>query len=207
MCKHSVNKSPSSEFNAEDDLKTTIFNLSKQIQNLKQECLSTSFQHHRFYSNPDPLGLENDLPKSYHSHSQITKRLRSQVYTKKTKCCSSISSPSYDSQISSYESSSDEEYNHFHDKRVHFLTTNSKKGKHNSHQSHKKHKNLTYPVKAPTSPVRENISPLREQSKSPVRELFFSPVREDQSPVRVTSKTGKKRQGESNNSEKKDKTK
>ena len=43
-------------------------------------------------------------------------------------------------------------------------------------------------MKAPTSPVRENISLLREQRKSPVR---------------VTSKTGKKRQDESNNSEKK----
>ena len=51
--------------------------------------------------------------------------------------------------------------------------------------------------------MRENISPVREQRKSPVRELSLSPVREDQSPVRVTSKTGKKRQGESNNSEKK----
>ena len=114
---------------------------------------------------------------------------------KKTKCCSNICSPSHDSQISSYESSSDEEYNHFHDKRVHFLTTNSRKGKYNSHQSHKKHNKLASPVKAPTSPVREHISP--------VRELSLSPVREDQSPVRVTSKTGKKRQGESNNSEKK----
>ena len=36
-----------------------------------------------------------------------------------------------------------------------------------------------------------------------MRALSLSPVREDQSPVRVTSKTGKKRQGESNNSEKK----
>ena len=79
----SVNKSPSREINAEDDLKTTILNLSKQIQELKQERLSTSFQHHRFSSNPDPLGLENDLPKSYHSHSQITKCLRSQAYTKR----------------------------------------------------------------------------------------------------------------------------
>ena len=148
----SVNKSPSPEINAQDDLKTTIWNLSKQIQELKQERLSTSFQHHRFYSNPEPLKLENDLPKSYHSHSQSTKRLRSQAYTKKTKCCSNICSPSYDSQIPSYESSSDEEYNHFYEERVHFLTPNSRKGKYNSHQSHKKHKKLTYPVKGPTSP-------------------------------------------------------
>ena len=48
------------EINAEDDLKTTILNLSKQIQEFKQERLSTSFQHHRFNSNPDALGLEND---------------------------------------------------------------------------------------------------------------------------------------------------
>ena len=41
-------------------------------------------------------------------------------------------------------------------------------------------------MREPTSPVRENISP----------------VREGQSPVRVTSKIGKKRQGESNDSEK-----
>ena len=53
----------------------------------------------------------------------------------------------------------------------------------------------------PTSPVRENISPVREQCKSPVRELPLSPVREDSS-VRVTSKTGEKRQDESNDSEK-----
>ena len=101
MCKHSVNNSPSREVNAEDDLKTTILNLSKQTQEWKQERLSTSFQHHRFYSNPNPLGLQYDLPKSYHSHSRITKHLRSQAYTKKTKCCSDISSPSYDFQISS----------------------------------------------------------------------------------------------------------
>ena len=151
----SVNKSPSCEINTENDLKTTILNLSKQIQELKQQRLSTSFQDHRLYSNLDALGLENGLLKSYDSHSQRTKRLRSQVYTKKTKYCSNICSPSYDSQISSYESSSDEEYNHFHDKRVHFLTTNSRKGKHNSHQSLRKHKKLTPPVKGPTSPMRE----------------------------------------------------
>ena len=49
-------------------------------------------------------------------------------------------------------------------------------------------------MKGSTSPVRENISP--------VRELSISPVREDHSPVRVTLKTGKKRQGESNDQEK-----
>ena len=69
----SVNKSPSRKINAKHDLKTTILNLSKQIRELKQGRSSTTSQHHRFYSNPDPLRLENDLPKSYHSHSQSTK--------------------------------------------------------------------------------------------------------------------------------------
>ena len=55
-------------------------------------------------------------------------------------------------------------------------------------------------MKGPTSSMRENISPVRDQHKSSVRELSVSPVMEDQSPVRVTSKTGKKRQGESNDS-------
>ena len=124
----SVNESSSCEINGQDDLKTTILNLSRQIQELKQERLSTSFQHHRFYSNPDPLRLEDDLPKSYHCHSQSTKRLRSQACTKKTKNCSNIYSPTYDSQISSHESSSDEEYSYSQDKGVLFLTTNSSKG-------------------------------------------------------------------------------
>ena len=43
----SVNKSPSREINAEDDLKTTILNLPKQIRELKQERLSTGLQHRR----------------------------------------------------------------------------------------------------------------------------------------------------------------
>ena len=207
----SVNKSSSREINGEDDLETTILNLSKQIQQLKQERLSTSFQHHRFYSNPDRLRLENDLPNCYHSHSQSTKCLRTQAYSKKIKNYSNICSPSYDSQISSYESSSHEEYRHFHDKRVHFLTSNSRKGKYLgkylSHQSHKKHKKSTSPMKGPTSAVRGNISPVREQRKSPVRELSLSPVREDHSPVRVILKAGKKRQGESNDQEKRKKIK
>ena len=143
----SVNKSSSREINGEDDLKTTILNLSKQIQELKQERLSTSFQHHKFYSTRDPLKLQNDLPKCYHSHSQSTKGLRSQAYSKKTQNYLNICSPSYDSQISSYEFSSDEEYRHFHDKREHFMTSNSRKGKYLSHQSHKKHKKSTSPVK------------------------------------------------------------
>ena len=91
------------------------------------------------------------------------------------------------------------------DKKVHFLTTSNRKGKYNSHQSDKKHKKLITPVKGPTSPVRENISPVREQHKSPVRELSLSPVREDHSPVRLTLKTSKKRQGESNDQEKRKK--
>ena len=49
--------------------------------------------------------------------------------------------------------------------------------------------------------MRENISPMREQHKYPVRELSLSPVRENQSPMRVTSEKGKK-QGKSNDSEK-----
>ena len=53
----SVNKSSSREINGKYDLKTTILNLSKQIQELKQDRLSTSFQHRRFQSNPDPLRL------------------------------------------------------------------------------------------------------------------------------------------------------
>ena len=52
-------------------------------------------------------------------------------------------------------------------------------------------------MKGPTSPVRENISP--------VRELSVSPVREDHSPVRVTLKTDEKRLGESNDQEKRKK--
>ena len=191
----SVSKSPSREINAEDDLKTTILNLSKLIRELKQEHLSTSFQHHRFYSNPNSLKLGNDVPKSYHSHLQNTKYLRrSQAYTKKAKNYSNICILSHDSPISSNESLSDEEYSQFQDKRVHFLTTSSRKGKYNSDQSHKKHKKLTSPVKGPTFPVRENISPVREQRKSPVKE--------DQFPLRVTCKIGKKQQGESNDSDK-----
>ena len=107
----SVKKSPSYEVNAEYELKTAILNLSKQIRELQQEYSSTSFQHHRFYSNPRSLILGNDLPKSCHSHSQNIKHLRSQAYTKKTKNYSNFHS-FYDSQISSYESSSDEEYSH-----------------------------------------------------------------------------------------------
>ena len=55
-------------------------------------------------------------------------------------------------------------------------------------------------MKGPTSPVRENIAPVRGRRKSQVmRELSLSPVRKDQIPVKVTSKPGKKvRQGESN---------
>ena len=60
-------------------------------------------------------------------------------------------------------------------------------------------------MKVPTSPVRENISPVRERCKSPMGELSLSPVRKDHSLVKVRSKTGKKRQGESNGQEKRKK--
>ena len=46
------------------------------------------------------------------------------------------------------------------------------------------------------SSERKHI-PVMEQHKSPMRELSLSPVREDHSPVTVTSKAGKKWQGES----------
>ena len=70
---------------AEDDFKTTILNLFIQIREFQQKHSSTSFQHHKFYSNPDQLRLENDLPNSYYSHSQSAKCLRSQIYIKKKK--------------------------------------------------------------------------------------------------------------------------
>ena len=57
-------------------------------------------------------------------------------------------------------------------------------------------------MKGSTSPVRENVSPVSEQRKFPVRELSLFHVRKDQSPLRVTSKTGTKRQGGSNDSKK-----
>ena len=60
-------------------------------------------------------------------------------------------------------------------------------------------------MKVPTSAVRENISPVREWGKSPMGKLSLSPVRKDHSLVKVTSKTGKKRQGESNGQEKRKK--
>ena len=81
----SANKSPSCEINAEDDLKTNTLNLSKKIQELQQKRSSISFQHRRFYSNPDPMKLENDLPKNCHSHSQNIKRLKFHAYTNKIK--------------------------------------------------------------------------------------------------------------------------
>ena len=54
----SVNKLPSSKINAEDDLKSTILNLFKQIQELQQEQSSASFQDQRFYSKSDPPVFE-----------------------------------------------------------------------------------------------------------------------------------------------------
>ena len=74
--------------------------------------------------------------------------------------------------------------------KKYILTINSRKHKYNSHQSHKKHKKSTSPVKGPTFPLRENIFKVSEQRKSPMREFSISPVREDNSPVRVTAKTG-----------------
>ena len=53
-------------------------------------------------------------------------------------------------------------------------------------------------MQGPTSPVRENMSPVREQSKSPVRELSLSSVGEYQSPVRVATKTVRKREDKGN---------
>ena len=131
--------------------------LNKSESSNKSACPQVS-SIIRLYTNPDPLGLGNDLPERYHRYSQSAKRLRSQAYTKKTKNYSNICSPSYDSQIFLNESSWDEEYSHLQDKRVHFLTTNSRKGKYNSRQPHKKHKKLTSPGREPTSPVTENIS-------------------------------------------------
>ena len=58
-----------------------------------------------------------------------------------TKTAQIFCSPSYDSQISSNESSSDDRSSHFHDKKVRFLTGNSRKGKYKSHNSHAKTEN------------------------------------------------------------------
>ena len=53
--------------------------------------------------------------------------------------------------------------------------------------------------------MRENRSPVKEQYKFAVREISLFPMGEDQSPVRIATKTGKKRQCESNDQEKKEK--
>ena len=79
-------------------------------------------------------------------------------------------------------------------KEAHFLATDGRKGKCNSHQSHKKDKKSKSLMKRPTNLVRENMSPVREQLKSPVSE--------NQSPVRVTNGTCQKRQRHSNEQEK-----
>ena len=147
------------------------------------------------------MRLENDLLKSYYSHPRSTKHLRNQAYTKKNKNYSIFRSLSYDSQISSNESSSNDKFSHFHDKKVHFLTTNSRKGKYNLISLTRNLKKSTFPVTVAISPVRENICPVMEQRKFPVRELYLSLVR-------VASKAGKKHQDESNDQEdKKDKAK
>ena len=62
-----------------------------------------------------------------------------------------------------------------------------------------------HPQLTSTSPVRENIFLVREQRKSLLRELSLSTVRQDHSPVRMTSKAGKKRQDESNEQKKRKK--
>ena len=79
-------------------------------------------------------------------------------------------------------------------KEAHFLATDGRKGKCNSHQSHKKDKKSKSLMKRPTNLVRENMSPVREQLKSPVSE--------NQSPVTVTNGTCQKRERESNEQEK-----
>ena len=79
-------------------------------------------------------------------------------------------------------------------KEVHFLATDGRKGKYNSHQSDKKHRKSKSVMESPTYLVRENMSPVREQLKSPVSE--------NQSPVRVTNGTCQKRQRHSNEQEK-----
>ena len=49
------------------------------------------------------MRLENNLPKSYYSHSQSPKRLRSHAYTNKIKNYSNICSPSNIENIDNIE--------------------------------------------------------------------------------------------------------
>ena len=119
-----ANKFPSHEINAEDDLKTTILNLPKQIRELQQERSSTSFQHHRFYSNSDPLRLKM-------TYRGVTKTLKkTDVYLEKQKLLKFLFPFLRFSYIFIF--SSDEVYSYFHDKNVHFLTTNTRKAKYYS---------------------------------------------------------------------------
>ena len=120
MEEKNFNKSSSHKINPKDDLKLIILNISKRIRALQQERSSASFQH-IYYYNSDPLSLENDLAKSCHSHSQSRKRLR------KNKNYSIFCPPSYDYQISSNESSSDDKCSHFHDKKYIFRLRTAKK--------------------------------------------------------------------------------
>ena len=53
--------------------------------------------------------------------------------------------------------------------------------------------------------MREDTSSLEERRKSRVGQLSLSSVTEDQYPVRVETKTGRKRHGESNGQEKRKK--
>ena len=65
------------------------------------------------------------------------------------------------------------------------MTTNSRKGKYNLISLTRNLKKSTFPVTVAISQVRENICPVMEQRKFPVRELYLSLVR-------VASKAGKK---------------
>ena len=153
---------------AEDDFKTTILNLFIQIREFQQKHSSTSFQHHKFYSNPDPLRLENDLPNSYYSHSQSAKCLRSQIYIKKKKTTQffvfyvmilrylqiNLHQMIKMTIFMTKDNFSKKQTN----RQTKNLAKNSRKGKHNFLQSHKKHKKSTSLVMGPTYPVKENIS-------------------------------------------------
>ena len=67
--------------------------------------------------------------------------------------------------------------------------------------------NSTSPLKGAISPVTEDISSVEEKRKSRVGQLSLSSVTEDQSPVRVATKAGRKRHGESSGQEKRKKNK
>ena len=64
---------------------------------------------------------------------------------------------------------------------------------------------VNIPLKGAISPVREDISSVEEKRKSRVGQLSLSSVTEDQSPLRVATKTDRKRHGESSGQEKRKK--